>query len=80
MPLPAGANNTPRPHPKYSAAPSNPCPPTTHHVHARRYNDFYMTLFNVVFTSLTPLAIGMFDRDVDRDMGLKYPQLYRQGE
>ena len=44
------------------------------------YNDFYMTLFNVVFTALTPIIIGIFDRDVDKEMGLKYPGLYRQGE
>jgi phospholipid-transporting ATPase len=44
------------------------------------YNDFYMTLYNVVFTALTPIVIGMFDRDVDKEMGLKYPGLYRQGK
>jgi phospholipid-transporting ATPase len=38
-----------------------------------------MTLFNVIFTALTPLAIGIFDRDVDRDMGLRFPSLYKQG-
>ena len=43
------------------------------------YNDFYMTLFNVVFTALTPIVIGIFDRDVDKEMGLKYPGLYLQG-
>lgn len=44
------------------------------------YNDFYMTLFNVVFTSLTPFAIGAFDRDLDREFGLRYPSLYKQGQ
>ncbi|KAG2495688.1 hypothetical protein HYH03_006288 [Edaphochlamys debaryana] len=44
------------------------------------YNDFYMTLFNVVFTALTPVVIGIFDRDVDKQMGLKYPGLYMQGQ
>lgn len=43
------------------------------------YNDFYMTLYNVVFTALTPIVIGMFDRDLDKEMGLKYPGLYCQG-
>lgn len=38
-----------------------------------------MTLFNVIFTALTPIIIGIFDRDVDREMGLRFPQLYRQG-
>ena len=44
------------------------------------YSDVYMTLFNVVFTALTPIVIGIFDRDVDRDKGLQYPALYKQGE
>lgn len=44
------------------------------------YSDVYMTLYNVVFTALTPIVIGMFDRDVDKAMGIKYPGLYRQGE
>mmetsp|Transcript_27778 Transcript_27778/g.60863 ORF Transcript_27778/g.60863 Transcript_27778/m.60863 type:complete len:1303 (+) Transcript_27778:244-4152(+) len=44
------------------------------------YNDVYMTLFNVIFTALTPIVIGIFDRDVDRELGLKYPALYRQGQ
>eukprot|EP00798_Chlamydomonas_sp_ICE-L_P023701 gene23701-9242_t len=44
------------------------------------YNDVYMTLYNVVFTSVTPIVIGMFDRDLDRDISLKFPQLYRQGQ
>ena len=44
-----------------------------------RYNDFYMTLFNILFTSLMPLAIGIFDRDVDRKKCIKYPSMYKQG-
>lgn len=38
-----------------------------------------MTLFNVVFTSATPLVIGMFDRPVDKALLQRYPQLYQQG-
>jgi phospholipid-transporting ATPase len=44
------------------------------------YNDFYMTLFNVVFTAAAPLVVGWFDRDLDKNMGLKYPFLYKEGE
>jgi hypothetical protein len=44
------------------------------------FNDFYMSLFNVVFTSLTPLAIGAFDQDIERASSLKYPALYMEGE
>jgi phospholipid-transporting ATPase len=43
------------------------------------YNDFYMTLFNVVFTAAAPLVVGWFDKDVDKKYGIKYPQLYREG-
>ena len=28
---------------------------------------------------LTPIIIGIFDRDVDREKGLQYPALYKQG-
>ncbi|KAG1671350.1 hypothetical protein FOA52_002960 [Chlamydomonas sp. UWO 241] len=42
------------------------------------YSDVYMTLFNVVFTALTPIVIGIFDRDVDRAKAYKYPKMYRQ--
>ena len=44
------------------------------------YSDVYMLLYNSLFVFLTPLVIGIFDRDVDKEMGLKYPGLYRQGE
>ena len=43
------------------------------------YNDFYMTLYNVVFTSAAPLVVGMFDRDLDKPYGLRYPGLYKSG-
>ncbi|BDA43574.1 Phospholipid-transporting ATPase 3 [Coccomyxa sp. Obi] len=43
------------------------------------YNDFYMSLYNVIFTVLPPLIIGMFDQDVDRDMSRLYPGLYQAG-
>jgi phospholipid-transporting ATPase len=38
-----------------------------------------MTLFNVLFTSATPLLIGMFDRHLGKALLLQYPQLYRRG-
>jgi phospholipid-transporting ATPase len=43
------------------------------------YNDFYMTLFNVVFTAAAPLVVGWFDRDLSKNAGLKYPFLYKEG-
>ncbi|KAF6253363.1 hypothetical protein COO60DRAFT_1547131 [Scenedesmus sp. NREL 46B-D3] len=33
------------------------------------YNDFYMTLFNVVFTAAAPLVVGWFDRDLEKNWG-----------
>ena len=35
--------------------------------------DFYMSLYNVVFTALTPLMVGTMDSDVNREMSRKYP-------
>ena len=32
-----------------------------------------MSLYNVIFTSLTPLAIGALDADVSKEMSRKYP-------
>lgn len=43
------------------------------------YNDFYMAMYNVVFTLAMPLVVGWFDRDVDKSYGLRFPQLYREG-
>jgi hypothetical protein len=39
-----------------------------------------MTLFNVVFTAAAPLVVGWFDRDLDKDAGLRFPFLYKDGE
>lgn len=44
------------------------------------YNDFYMTLFNVVFTAAAPLVVGWFDRDLEKNYGLRFPFLYAEGE
>ena len=42
-------------------------------------DQFYLILFNVVFTSLPPLITGIFDRDVSEEMLLAEPRLYKQG-
>lgn len=44
------------------------------------YDDFYMSLYNVIFTSLAPFAVGLLDQDVDRISSLQFPGLYRQGQ
>lgn len=43
------------------------------------YNDFYMTLFNVVFTAAAPLVVGWFDRDLEKQYSMRFPFLYREG-
>lgn len=35
--------------------------------------DFYMSLYNVVFTAMMPLIVGTMDIDVNREMSRKYP-------
>ncbi|KAK9864093.1 hypothetical protein WJX84_000818 [Apatococcus fuscideae] len=43
------------------------------------YNDFYMSLYNVGFTVLPPLVVGIFDQDVSKDLSRRYPGLYQAG-
>ncbi|PIA63436.1 hypothetical protein AQUCO_00201047v1 [Aquilegia coerulea] len=43
------------------------------------YNDWYMSLYNVFFTSLPVLALGVFDQDVSARFCLKFPLLYQEG-
>uniref|UniRef100_A0A5B6ZAF8 Phospholipid-transporting ATPase n=1 Tax=Davidia involucrata TaxID=16924 RepID=A0A5B6ZAF8_DAVIN len=43
------------------------------------YNDWYMSFYNVLFTSLPVIALGVFDQDVSAQLCLKYPLLYQEG-
>ncbi|EFJ18058.1 hypothetical protein SELMODRAFT_113552 [Selaginella moellendorffii] len=43
------------------------------------YNDWYMSLFNVFFTSLPVIALGVFEQDVSARVCLMFPTLYQQG-
>ncbi|KAK3141026.1 hypothetical protein QOZ80_5AG0409070 [Eleusine coracana subsp. coracana] len=43
------------------------------------YNDWAMALYNVLFTSLPVIAMGVFDQDVPARFCLKYPMLYQEG-
>ncbi|KAG2192323.1 hypothetical protein INT47_001822 [Mucor saturninus] len=38
-----------------------------------------VTLYNVVFTSLPIIFLGIWDQDLNAKISLKYPQLYRMG-
>ncbi|CAJ1056454.1 phospholipid-transporting ATPase ID [Xyrichtys novacula] len=44
------------------------------------YDQWFITLFNIVYTSLPVLAMGLFDQDVDDQNSLRYPGLYKLGQ
>ncbi|KAL2546544.1 putative phospholipid-transporting ATPase 9 [Forsythia ovata] len=43
------------------------------------YNDWFLSLYNVFFTSLPVIAMGVFDQDVSARYCLKFPLLYQEG-
>ncbi|WOL02907.1 phospholipid-transporting ATPase 9 isoform X1 [Canna indica] len=43
------------------------------------YNDWFMSFYNVFFTSLPVIAMGVFDQDVSPRLCLKFPMLYQEG-
>ncbi|RAL46890.1 hypothetical protein DM860_005169 [Cuscuta australis] len=43
------------------------------------YNDWYMSLYNVFFTSLPVIAIGVFDQDLSDQLCLQHPMVYKEG-
>ncbi|KAK2986132.1 hypothetical protein RJ640_024681 [Escallonia rubra] len=43
------------------------------------YNDWYLSLYNVFFTSLPVIALGVLDQDVSAQFCLKFPVLYQEG-
>ncbi|KAL2088905.1 hypothetical protein ACEWY4_015804 [Coilia grayii] len=44
------------------------------------YDQWFITLFNVVYTSLPVLALGLFDQDVSEQNSLRHPKLYEPGQ
>ncbi|KAL0968678.1 hypothetical protein UPYG_G00270100 [Umbra pygmaea] len=44
------------------------------------YDQWFITLFNIVYTSLPVLAMGLFDQDVNEANSHRYPSLYRSGQ
>ncbi|XP_028985138.1 phospholipid-transporting ATPase ID [Betta splendens] len=44
------------------------------------YDQYFITLYNIVFTSLPVLAMGIFDQDVPDRRSLEYPKLYEPGQ
>ncbi|KAG6549287.1 hypothetical protein Mapa_009273 [Marchantia paleacea] len=45
----------------------------------RFYDDWFQSLYNVLFTALPVLAVGVFDKDVSARRAKQYPQLYKAG-
>ncbi|KAK4773904.1 hypothetical protein SAY87_028923 [Trapa incisa] len=43
------------------------------------YNDWFLSLYNVFFTSLPVIALGVFDQDVSSRFCLQFPKLYQEG-
>ncbi|XP_059487582.1 phospholipid-transporting ATPase VA isoform X2 [Neocloeon triangulifer] len=42
-------------------------------------DQMYLMLYNLVFTSLPPIAIGVYDQDAPAELLLSKPRLYKQG-
>ncbi|KAF7829418.1 phospholipid-transporting ATPase 3 [Senna tora] len=45
----------------------------------RFYDDWFQSLYNVIFTALPVIIVGLFDKDVSASLSLKYPELYTEG-
>ncbi|KAJ8774614.1 hypothetical protein K2173_017060 [Erythroxylum novogranatense] len=43
------------------------------------YNDWFLSLYNVLFTSLPVISLGVFDQDVSPACSVKFPLLYQEG-
>ncbi|XP_078283641.1 putative phospholipid-transporting ATPase IM [Rhinoraja longicauda] len=44
------------------------------------YDQWFITLYNIVYTSLPVLAMGIFDQDVNEQKSLVYTRLYEPGQ
>ncbi|KAM7251637.1 hypothetical protein ACFE04_023520 [Oxalis oulophora] len=45
----------------------------------RFYDDWFQSLYNVIFTALPVIMVGLFDKDVSASLSKRYPQLYKEG-
>ncbi|KAL5759658.1 hypothetical protein ACOSQ2_018496 [Xanthoceras sorbifolium] len=45
----------------------------------RYYDDWFQSLYNVIFTSMPVIMLGLFDKDVSASLSKKYPELYKEG-
>ncbi|KAG7265065.1 hypothetical protein CRUP_024305 [Coryphaenoides rupestris] len=44
------------------------------------FNDWFITLYNVCYSSLPVLLVGLMDQDVNDKLSLKFPKLYLPGQ
>ncbi|XP_015267619.1 PREDICTED: phospholipid-transporting ATPase IC [Gekko japonicus] len=44
------------------------------------YEDWFITLYNVLYTSLPVLLVGLLDQDVSDKLSLRFPSLYLSGQ
>lgn len=44
------------------------------------YEDWFITLYNVLYSSLPVLLVGLLDQDVSDKLSLKFPKLYLPGQ
>ncbi|XP_015168806.1 phospholipid-transporting ATPase 3-like isoform X2 [Solanum tuberosum] len=45
----------------------------------RFYDDWFQSLYNVIFTALPVIILGLFEKDVSASLSRKYPELYKEG-
>ncbi|KAL6983575.1 Phospholipid-transporting ATPase 3 [Sarracenia purpurea var. burkii] len=45
----------------------------------RFYDDWFQSLYNVIFTALPIIMVGLFEKDVSASLSKKYPELYKEG-
>lgn len=45
----------------------------------RFYDDWFQSLYNVIFTSFPVIVLGLFEKDVSAALSKRYPQLYKAG-
>eukprot|EP00897_Mesotaenium_endlicherianum_P004048 jgi/Mesen1/3671/ME000202S02762 len=45
----------------------------------RYYDDWFQSLYNVFFTCLPVIVVGIFDKDIDAKRSKEFPELYRAG-
>ncbi|XP_067667224.1 phospholipid-transporting ATPase ID-like isoform X2 [Haliotis asinina] len=43
------------------------------------YDPYFISLYNLFYTSLPILVLGIFDQDVNEDYSIRYPKLYAPG-